>query len=61
MFNAPRTARLPFVSEPYEVNDKEFASVSGLEGRQRFEHLLKRICDTVTVCLLYTSPSPRDS
>jgi uncharacterized protein DUF2750 len=52
VFNAPRTARLPFVSEPYEVNDKEFASVSGLEGRQRFEHLLKRICDTETVFLL---------
>lgn len=41
-----------FVSEPYEVNDTEFASVSALEGRQRFEHLLKRICDTETVFLL---------
>jgi Protein of unknown function (DUF2750) len=40
------------MSEPYEVHDKEFASVSGLEGRQRFEHLLKRICDTEVVFLL---------
>jgi Protein of unknown function (DUF2750) len=40
------------MSEPYEVHDKEFESVSALEGRQRFEHLLKRVCDTETVFLL---------
>ena len=47
-----RAARLLIVSEPYEINDEEFASVSALEGRQRFEHLLKRVCDTETVFLL---------
>jgi Protein of unknown function (DUF2750) len=40
------------VSQPYEVHDKEFESVSALRGRARFEHLLKRICDTETVFLL---------
>jgi hypothetical protein len=40
------------VSEPYEIHDREFESVSALEGRPRFEHLLKRICDTETVFLL---------
>jgi Protein of unknown function (DUF2750) len=34
------------VDEPYELNDEEFAAVVALEGRQRFEHVLKRICDT---------------
>jgi uncharacterized protein DUF2750 len=40
------------VIEPYEVNDEQFAAVRALRGRERFEHLLKRICDTEQVFLL---------
>ena len=40
------------MDEPYEVNDDQFASVAALVGRPRFEHLLKRICDTEVVFLL---------
>ena len=40
------------MNEPYEVNDDQMAGVSALSGRERFEHLLKRICDTEQVFLL---------
>jgi hypothetical protein len=40
------------VREPYDVNDRQFAAVAALEGRERFEHLLKRICDTEIVFLV---------
>jgi Protein of unknown function (DUF2750) len=43
------------MEEPYELNDHEFAAVSALDGRKRFEHLLKRICDTELVYVLADS------
>jgi hypothetical protein len=40
------------VDEPYAVNDQEFEAVLGLDAPQRYEHFLKRICDTERVYLL---------
>ena len=34
------------------MNDEQFVAVRALHGRERFEHLLKRICDTEQVFVL---------
>ena len=35
------------MDEPYRINEQEFESVTGLGAPNRYEHFLKRICDTV--------------
>ena len=44
--------------EPYELSDEQFASVLRLDAPERYEHFLKRICDTERVYLLVDDDNP---
>ena len=47
------------------LNSREYASVICYIGAQPYQHVLevaiKKQCCMIMTCLLYTSPSPRDS
>jgi Protein of unknown function (DUF2750) len=46
------------MGDPYDLNDEQYESVLALSAPQRYEHFLKRICDTERIYLLEDQGTP---